>query len=325
MAHNETSDACGDWFKYTLEATPSDAGLQEGSFLDQPVMGQDSSLLLFGGAAFTNAGALSSFVAFSYPKNCAYNPDCQTNFTVFHPQYLAVPASSATPDSYFVASIKNTGYALYRMDDNTSLTLQGILGIGPGSVMPPPRDAGQPGTSNPIELEADHPDTSSRIPSSPVFDGTRIWFVHQAAAGNHPSIRYGAINPATNSVDTEIVYHNATSDDFNPSIAIGINGASRTIFLNWAYTDVKGGMPVSDAVAAVTIGATAPPPPVIGKDITLVAGGITNDDRYGDYSSVAIDPASPGQACAVAAQEYFDPATNGKWATRIGIFGAPGC
>jgi hypothetical protein len=115
MAHNETSDACGDWFKYTLEATPSDAGLQEGSFLDQPLMGQGSSLLLFGGAAFTNAGALSSFVAFSYPKNCAYNPDCQTNFTVFHPRtwrcrHRAPPRTTTSSPASRTPATRSTGW-----------------------------------------------------------------------------------------------------------------------------------------------------------------------------------------------------------------------
>lgn len=105
-----------------------------------------------------------------------------------------------------------------------------------------------------------------------------------------------------------------------------MNGASRTIFLNWACTDAGGGMPVTPAVAAVTISATDPPPPVIGKDTTLFRGGITNDARFGNYSSVALDPRSATQACAVTAQEYFDSATTGQWATRIALFGpAPGC
>ena len=62
-----------------------------------------------------------------------------------------------------------------------------------------------------------------------------------------------------------------------------------------------------------------------GKDIGLIAGGITNDDGFGDFSSASIDPRSSSRACAVTAQEYFESATNGKWATRISRFGAPGC
>ncbi len=334
LAHNSTSDACSDeWFKYTLRAPVSDTPplIADGSFIDEPAIGQDPALLLFGATLFDRNGAFSSFVAFSYPKSCAYSRGCSASFQVFPTRHYAAPASSAgnpmitTENGYYVASVPGTGYELYRMADNgTSFAFQATIASGQ-SVVPPPRDAIQPGTSNRISLHAASPDLSTRITSSPVFDGSRIWFTHETGSGIHPSVRYGAINPANNTVATEIVYHNATSDDFNPSLAVGVNGASRTIYLNWAFTDPGGGMPVSPAIAAVTIGATGPPPPVIGKDTTLIAGGITNDAQYGEYSSVSVDPRSPSQVCAVTAQEYFDFANNGKWATRIALFGIPGC
>jgi hypothetical protein len=330
VAHNTTSDACGNWIKYSVE-TPS-SNIPEGSFLDQPVIGQDRDALLFGGANFTNSESFLSFVAFSYPKSCAYDQYCPNDFPLFHPAHYATPASSggnpmiATLHSYFVAVVPDTGYELYRMDDSgnsaiTSFTLQASIRQ---SVVTPTRDAGQPGTSHSINLEPGT-ENSTRMKSTPTYDGIRIWFTHQVTAGSHPSVRYGAINTDSNTVATALAFHSASSDDFNPSIAVGLNGASRTIFLNWAYTDVAGGIPVSDAVAAVTLASTGSPFPVNGKDVRLIAGGITSDDRFGDFSSVSVDPLNPSQVCAVTAQEYFDPATNGKWATRISRFGAPGC
>ncbi|HEY4574407.1 MAG TPA: hypothetical protein VIJ26_10600, partial [Thermoanaerobaculia bacterium] len=335
IAHSAAGNACGLWTEYSILGETSVTGIAEGSFIDQPSIGQDRDAFLFGGENFTNGDTFISDVAFSYPKSCAYSNTCTTDFQVFRPASYAIPASSGgtpmitTAHSYFVAVVPNVGYELYRMDNSgntnaTIFTLQATITSGQ-SVAPPPRDAAQPGTSSPINIGASNAPVATRITSTPTYDGTRIWFTHQAAVSNHPAIRYGAIDPASNAVTTNIAFHSASSDDFNPSIAVGINGASRTIFLNWAYTDVAGGIPVSPAVAAVTIAATGSPPALNGKDIRLIAGGITNDNRFGDYSSAAIDPASPGQACAVTAQEYFDGATNGKWATRISRFGAPGC
>ena len=335
IAHSAVGDACGLWTEYSVEAETSVSGIPEGSFIDQPAIGQDRNAFLFGGENFTNNRTFISDVAFSYPKSCAYSDSCTTDFQVFRPPNYATPASSggnpmiATAHSYFVATVPNVGYELYRMDNSgdtnaTIFTLQASIASGQ-SVQPPTRDAAQPGTSNPVDLDARTPANSTRITSSPTFDGTRIWFAHQVTVSNHPAVRYGAINPADNTVTTNVAFHSASSDDFNPSIAVGLNGASRTIFLNWAYTDLAAGIPVTDTVAAVTISATDSPPPVNGKDTRLVVGGITNDSRFGDYSSVSVDPVNPAEVCAVTAQEYFDSATNGKWATRIGRFGAPGC
>jgi Bacterial Ig-like domain (group 3) len=339
LAYNATSDACGTWVTRSVDVSDSD--VPEGSFVDQPTMGQDHDALLFGGANFTNdESSLVSYVAFSYSKSCLYAFSCTDIPKVFHPAHYATPASSGgspmitTAHSYFVAAVPSTGYELYRMDNSanvsaTTFALQASIASAQATA-PPTRDGGQPGTPNLIDLAVGNAN-AVRITSPPTFDGTRIWFTHESTSGTtnpHPSVRYGAINTATNTVATAVAYHGPGSDDFNPSIAVGINGASRTIFLNWAWSDVKGGMPVSATVAAVTIGSTDPPPPVIGKDIRLIPGGITGagitgESRFGDYSSVAVDPAS--QACAVTAQEYFESATNGKWATRISLFGPSGC
>ena len=53
----------------------------------------------------------------------------------------------------------------------------------------------------------------------------------------------------------------------------------------------------------------------LAPDLTLVTGSSTSSNfRFGDFSSVSIDPASGG-LCAVTAQEYFN--SSGQWVTRI--------
>jgi hypothetical protein len=324
VAHSLTGNACG-------------TNVGDGNVVDQPSVGQDRNAFLFSGAEFTAAGAFVRFVALAESKSCAYSDDIPGNCSIpiFATAHYANPASAggnpmiSTGSSYFVATAKNVGYELYRMDNaaspaQTTLVRQATVGLAT-DVQALIRDAQQPFTASRIDLDAGSAvDSDTRLTSTPTFDGTRIWFTHNTWAANHPAVRYGAINTATNTESDALVVHSSSSDDFNPSIAVSLNGASRTIFLNWTYTDPPAGIPVTDTVAATTINNTDPLPPINGKDIKVSDGGITNDPRFGDYSSTMIDPLNFGQVCAVAAQQYFDK-TSGRWATRITRFGAPGC
>jgi hypothetical protein len=101
-------------------------------------------------------------------------------------------------------------------------------------------------------------------------------------------------------------------DDFNPSIGISDASGGCRLWLNWASTDVAAQRPqTSAAVTAVPCGVSD----LIGTDLTVRAGTTTSTNfRFGDYSSVAIDPVGKGKS-AVVAQEYFTGDTN--WSTNI--------
>lgn len=60
-------------------------------------------------------------------------------------------------------------------------------------------------------------------------------------------------------------------------------------------------------------------PNLIGTGTVLVNGPVTGETRFGDYSSVAIDPTNGNGSCAVAAQQYFQ--SDGTWTTRIARVG----
>jgi hypothetical protein len=125
------------------------------------------------------------------------------------------------------------------------------------------------------------------------------------------------VNTGTSGGTAE-AFHSGTSDDFNPSIGVGNNpGGGVFIFVNWAYTDAPNGVPVTDTVDSVAPGGGAPN--LIGTGATLVRGFKTAQTRFGDYSSVAIDPAVANGSCAVTAQQYFG--ADGDWRTRIARVG----
>jgi hypothetical protein len=115
-----------------------------------------------------------------------------------------------------------------------------------------------------------------------------------------------------------IAYRSGTSDDFNPSVGVGnAPGGGNNIFVNWAYTDSPNNVAVSDTVDSVAPGAGVPN--LIGTGTVLVNGAVTGQTRFGDYSSVAIDPSVAAGSCAVTAQQYFT--TGGSWRTRLARLG----
>ena len=76
-------------------------------------------------------------------------------------------------------------------------------------------------------------------------------------------------------------------------------------------------MAISDTVDSVQ--PLAGVPNLIGTGVVLVNGATAGESRFGDYSSVAIDPTNANGNCAVATQQYF-PA-GGQWGTRIARVG----
>ena len=89
------------------------------------------------------------------------------------------------------------------------------------------------------------------------------------------------------------------------------------VFVNWAFTDSPAGVPTSATVDLVPPNSGVPN--LIGTGAVLVSGSITSETRFGDYTSVSIDPTTLAGSCAVVADQYFG--TAGQWKTRIARIG----
>jgi hypothetical protein len=309
-------DACGQWSVFrTTFSFPA------GHFIDEPMLGQDRHAVLFG----VDAGELTTtdFNVFAIPKANLYG-NVATDFPLFQTlsSTAAEPVTNVgnpmidSASAYFVAASPDPQfglYTLYRMDGsgsaNPTLTLQANL-LAP---FWPPTDAPQPGTSTRLDV------VDGRIPWSAVFDGSRIWFANTIGLPDNsvPTIvRYGFFNLVGPS-QVALARHGSATADFNPSIGIGLApGGVETVFLNWAYTNAPAGIGVSDTVDAFLYnGGTLPNR--LSTDLTLVStGSVLAGNRFGDFSSVAVDPAISDGTCAVTAQEYVAAADS--WAVRIG-------
>jgi hypothetical protein len=314
VAASDTADACGTWRVYRL--TFSGGPFSAGTFLDFPMLGQDTNALLLS-TRNQRQGVNDTFSVFGLPKATIYAGNA-VSFTTFAVPSLTAPVTNAgqpmvtSPAAFFLAAVPGTGYKLFRLSNSggpgAALTLQATMGP---SFTAPTREARQPGTTDEVDS------TDGNITASPYFDGASIWFAHVVDLSGFPTIRYGAVNVAANTAATAVAFRSASSDDFNPALAVGLTGTGPAVYLTWAFTDAPNNIPTSAVVDLLPAG--QPVTNLIGTGTVLVNGGNSTEFRFGDFSSVAIDPSVPAGACAWAAQQYFS--TTGDWATRLARIG----
>ncbi len=322
LAVSQSGNPCGGWFIYRMGFS---GGLYPaGALLDYPYLGQDRTALNLSSNSYNSAGNFLGDGAFSVPKSAAYNgqgfsfSSSSVAFSTAPVNVAGIPMQ-ATSTTYWLASVPGTGYDLYRMNSGGGpLTLQAVISA-PFSA--PTRDANQPGTSTVIDV------LDGRLDWPPVQDNGFVWFAHGIDDSGFPTVRLGAINAGSNTVQTAEAFHSGSSDDFDPSIGIADNpGGGIYAWLNWGYTDTPNGVAASDTVSGITPGQGVPNE--IATDSTLVTGFLTNQidsrigaARFGDNTSVSVDPSSAAAGCpvgrtAVTDNQFYD--SNGSWVTRIG-------
>jgi len=318
VATSKSAEPCGDWWVYRL--TFHGNAYPTGTMLDFPMLGQDTHALLISiRTCLRNKNCLDSdgaiFTVFGLPKSIVYT-GTHVDFNSFRVDSLTAPVINAgqpmieSPVSFFLAAVPGTGYKLYR------LTHSG----GPGASLTkttisrpfskPTRRINQPGTTATLDP------SDGNITHSPYFDGKFIWFAHDGDDDGFPTVRYGRVDTSNNTVVATWAFHSGSSDDFNPSLAVGITPRGETVYLNWAFTDTPAGTATSDLFAS---GDASQPIVAIAGAGTIYSpsGGISTQGRFGDFSSVSVDPGVSG--CAFATQQYFGP--DGNWKTRIAPIG----
>jgi hypothetical protein len=312
VAASDSVDACGTWRVYRL--TFSGDPFPAGTFLDFPMLGQDTNTLLVSTRNLTPTGR--NFTVYGLPKATIY-AGSPVSFSTFNVPSLTAPVTNAgqpmisSPVSFFLAAVPGTGYRLFRLTNGggSGATLTQTTIRSPFKA--PTREANQPGTSSTVDS------SDGNILASPYFDGTSIWFTHAFDFVGFPTVRYGAVNVSTNTVATAMAFRSGTSDDFNPSLAVGLGPSGTSVFVNWAFTDAPAGTATSDVIDMLPAG--QPIANLIGTGAVYAAGSTTSQTRFGDFSSVSVDPQVPGGTCAVATQQYFS--AGGTWNTRLARVG----
>ncbi|BCL15901.1 hypothetical protein GCM10017556_36400 [Micromonospora sagamiensis] len=328
LAASTSGNACGGYFVYTL--TFSGALFPLGTLLDYPYLGQDRTAILSSTNNF-NPGYVNS-TAWSVSKALVY-AGAAVSFPAFPVAFSTAPVTvvgipiAATANTYYVAGVPGTGYRLYRMSNSagpgTTLVLQATVASAYAS---PSRRVNQCGTATTLDP------LDGRIAWAPVqaANSPFIWFTHGTDIAGYPGVRYGAISTSTNTATVANAFHSGTSDDFNPSLgASEIAPNAFNVWLNWAYTDTGATTCRNTSMTFNGVQPGAGVPALTNTDVTLVVGSNTiSNTRFGDYSSVHVDPVAASASCpagrtALLAQQYF---VGGTWATRlVRISFGPGC
>jgi hypothetical protein len=122
----------------------------------------------------------------------------------------------------------------------------------------------------------------------------------------------------------------STSFDWNPSIAVNFSG---TVFATWSSDDVFGvNVQVRAGSCDGSLSACSPGPGVVvfqssGPLYGNPESGGVNIQRWGDYSSIVIDPTAPGSAFGFN-EEIDNPhqgpaGVGGSWGTRLFSISGP--
>ena len=150
----------------------------------------------------------------------------------------------ASPVSFFLAAVPGTGYKLYRSTNSggSGASLSKTTISSPFSK--PSRAVNQPGTTATVDS------SDGTITGAPYFDGTLIWFAHDGDDDGFPTVRYGAVDTRNDTVATVWAFHSGNSDDFNPSITVGITPSGETGNSSWAFTHSVAGTATTPVFAS---------------------------------------------------------------------------
>jgi uncharacterized repeat protein (TIGR01451 family) len=309
IARSDTSDPTGDWDGVTFSA--DSIGAVE--FHDYPTMGIDADGLYSCTQDFNGGGNESCY---SIPKaDLLLAAPTAANLTRFEatPAGLPAVAGSWQPAVNLGLSIGHapllgsTGSALRRTNIFGATAAGATLGADvaitgdPGHATPP--DARQPDdsdTGDGLELIEN---VAPRFVGNVIVVGNSIWAVH-AVEGNTTSnsaLRWYQINEATNTIIQTGLIDDPNVDYHEPSIAV--NQFGHVVI---GYTCSGPNLPASAcaSVGTTTGGVTTFQPPAIlfagsgtyYRDFCTptVANPCSERNRWGDYSSVVVDPTDPG-------------------------------
>ncbi|MFP1625170.1 hypothetical protein ACLB9X_08220 [Streptomyces sp. 5K101] len=326
IAVSTTSDPTGPYFRYKFD-------LPEGTdFFDYPQLGMDQDAVIITGNVFN--ASLTTYLrtrALGIAKADIYNGH-STTFPYFN---LGAVGSVAPP----IVEDNNASAFLLTASPSGALRLFRATGLGrsnasiaapvnvpvPAYALPP--DARQPGVPDRLDtLDARFQNASTQI-------GDELLNIHTIAADSRPTPKWYQINTGTNALTASgFVFESSDSDDFNPAVAGSPFGGTAAnpigrMFFTWSSTDAVGSGLHHAAVKGSGRFAT---------DSTTVTGGVTfaqatgpynpssaTVERWGDYSSVTIDPV-PFGGCPVGQRAWLvneRHVSTSLWGSRIGRLG----
>lgn len=311
LLYSQTGDPTGGWWVYHV-GLPFAAG----SITDYPNVGMDQNAFVYTTNNFDASQAYINSTSFAVPKARVYNgfgwssPLAGVNFNTTpaimggHPTQTANQLYMLSPDD--AGNVMDV-YYWYNTGGSPALVFKGAITYNWAA---PSRRVNQPGTATTLDP------LDGRIAWSATQLDSRVWFAHGIDLVGYPSVAYGWVTPWNMAMATQTAYETPTSDDFNPAISVqNLPNGNAQEWLTWAYTDTANTRPTTDVYA---MNAGLPVNHLTGQQYG-VGNNITNETRFGDYSSSVTEYNAVG-GCpegynTLVANEFFEP--SGQWGTHI--------
>ncbi len=327
IAISTTSDATGTWYRYAF---------QMNNFNDYPKMGvwpdayYASFNMFAGGTTFAGASACayqrSAMLTGATATQQCFN--LSTSYFGLLPSDLdgATPPPAGSPNYFLMFDSGGTALDLWKFHVDwttpSNSTFNGPSTISVAAFSPACSGGGtcvpQPGTGQQLDSLADR--LMYRLAYRNFGDHESLVVNHAVTSGSSSGIRWYEIrNPnSTPSVfqqgtfapDSSYRWMGSVAMDSAGDIVMGYsvsNGSS--LHPSIRYT----GRTPSDPLGAMEAEAT----------LTTGSGSQTSYSRWGDYSSMSVDPADD---CTFwYTTEYLQTTGNFNWSTRVGTFKFPNC
>lgn len=313
-------NALKGWHIYRLNVFRPGVGQY---FFDYPQLGFDQDALLITANSF-NPGFLGAelLILAKAPMYRgrpvivfrAFNLEGSLTPTVSNPAYISPGfAADQNVNTYLLANSNFANHRKYTVTNSSRNppSLSGPVNIPLPAAWSVPPDADQPGL--PASLDT----LDGRFNNVGTQTNGKLFYAHgeTTAGGNFPTCTWYEINPVTNTVITSGSWWATDfSDDFMCAI---VANHMEDVFVTWSHTETIANGGVDRFASVAGWGKQSGDPSItLNCDPTCTAitsGGAYTGFRWGDYSSVVIDPKDLDSAWTCT--EYAIGPNN--WSSRI--------
>lgn len=317
LAFSQTNNGNGLYNKYSICCV--DMG---GGCWDYPQLGYDSRAVIVTAnffAASCNGGFIDARM-FALPKAVGYSGGAFDPISVFTGLQgtLAPPIVLDAGNPHLLSAEEfDNKLKLYRCQNlDTNARSCSTRPDVPVTAYGVPPSAPQPGTSDRLDT------LDSRFVNSSYQIGNTLFNLHSINMGGRAGLRWYEVNSSSSTVSQSgNTQASATSFDWNASNAANSAG---DVFVTYSSTDVPNGKFAQVRITGrQAADASMPKGNAVFTSPTFYNPSGSSVERWGDYSSVSLDPKGtnrcPAGQRAWAANEYAQTTT--QWANRHARFG----
>ncbi|HEY5041631.1 MAG TPA: hypothetical protein VIK53_06465 [Verrucomicrobiae bacterium] len=315
LAVSDTADPTGAWHAFSFLADP-----ESGNFADFPTLGVDASAVYLAGDMFYGGNSLLGTSLTMIPKaDLLASSPVVTNRIFFGTTTYAERGAVLQPvtclDGSSSGNILAAGDLGFDFAPHSNLVASTVLNPGTAAAtLAPATNIFVDAYTVPIDpVQPDGSDTladnDARFSAGVITVGGMIYAVHNIEVNGRAAIRWYRIKAANYALLESGTISDPVLDLFYPSIAVNTNGV---VVIGCNGSSIKSYISSYAYVGLTEYGATT-----FGNAILLAAGGVNYHDlnelygvagesRWGDYSTVSVDPSDPSRFWTIQMLPSYD-------------------